>query len=190
MPNWSFNHLQIIGRQDEIDKCLNCVKTKESAFDFNTVIPEPENNPDWYTWRCEHWGTKWNAQPASGDTIVAETIPGGVAMWFDTAWSPPVPVLLELSKQFPELEFQIYFVIEGIGEGLGRFRNGETLYHDYAKLESIDSLLSNETRLYNVYRSLFGIPGREDLGLMKWEIIPPANSDRGTEAFEAANEAS
>jgi hypothetical protein len=169
MPNWSYNHLQIIGRQDEIDKCLNSVKTKESAFDFNTVIPEPENNPDWLTWRCEHWGTKWNAEPSSGDTIVAERIPTGAEMWFDTAWRPPLPVLLELSKKFPELEFRLYFVIEGIGEGLARFKNGETLCDDYAKVdwESVDSLLSHETPIYKVYRSLFAFPAYREWVLMK-----------------------
>src|SRR5215472_7061150 len=30
MPNWSYNHLQIIGKQDEIDKCLNYIKTARS----------------------------------------------------------------------------------------------------------------------------------------------------------------
>jgi Ferredoxin-like domain in Api92-like protein len=127
------------------DKCLNSVKTKESAFDFNTVIPEPENNPDWFTWRFERWGTKWNARPSSGDTIVAEKIPIGAEMWFDTAWGPPLPVVLELSKKFPELEFQLYFVIEDNGEGSARFKNGETLCNDYADFESVDSLLSHET---------------------------------------------
>jgi hypothetical protein len=133
MPNWTDNHLTIIGVQDEIDKCLNSVKTKESAFDFNAVIPSPENVTDWYTWNIEHWGTKWNAQPSSGDTIVAERIPTGAEVWFDTAWSPPMPVLLELSKKFPELEFQLYYFQEGMGQGLARFKNGEKLYYNYVE---------------------------------------------------------
>jgi hypothetical protein len=113
MSNRCFNHLQIIGRKDEIDKCLNSVKTKESAFDFNAVIPRPENISDLRRWNIEHWGTHWNAEPSSGDTIVAERIPTGAEMWFDTVWDPPLRVLHELSKKFPELEFQLYFVIEG-----------------------------------------------------------------------------
>jgi hypothetical protein len=192
MPNWSFNHLQIIGKQDEIDKCLNSVKTKESAFDFDAVIPRPENISDWYTWNIEHWGTKWNAQPSSGDTIVAERIPTGAEIWFDTPWTPPVPVLLELSKKFPELEFQLYFTEEWMGEGLAQFKNGETLLYGHAKSVDLlsESLLGRETPLQQAYRSLFAIPGRGESGLMKWEIIPPANSDRGTKALEVANESS
>jgi hypothetical protein len=187
MPNWSYNHLQIIGRKDQVDKCLNSVKTKESAFDFNTVIPEPESIPDGLTWRWEHWGTKWNAGPSSGEAIVAETIPGGAEMWYETAWRPGLPVLFELSKKFPELEFQLYFVIEGIGEGLARFKNGETLCYDYAEVDwkSVDSLLSHETPLYKVYRSLFADPARREWVLMKWGICP-INPDGATDDLAAA----
>src|SRR5262245_34090949 len=108
MPNWSYNHLQIVGSEDEIDKFLNFVKTKESAFDFDTIIPEAANNPDGEMWRWEHWGTNKIAFPSlpGRDTIDTEAISTGVEMWFETAWRPPLPVLLELSKKFPALEFQ------------------------------------------------------------------------------------
>jgi hypothetical protein len=142
MPNWCINRLQIIGRRDEIDQCLESIKGEDSAFDFKTVIPGPEKyarlgnrayhgfNSEGYWWCCEHWGTKWNAQPRSGDTMVAERIPTGTEICFDTAWSPPTPVLLKLSKKFPELEFRLYFVVEMVGQGLARFKNGETLFFE------------------------------------------------------------
>lgn len=192
MPNRCYNHLQIIGRKDEIDKCLNSVKTKESAFDFNAVIPVPENISDWYTWKIEHWGTKWNAQPSSGDIIVVERIPIGAEIWFDTAWDPPVPVLLELSKKFPELEFQLYFTEEWMREGLAQFKNGETLLYGCANNVDLlsESLLGRQTPLQQAYRSLFAIPDRGESGLMKSAIIFPANSDRGTTSLEVANESS
>jgi hypothetical protein len=191
MPNWSYNHLQIIGRKDEVDKCLDSVKTKEGAFDFNTVIPEPENNPDRLTWRWEHWGTDRNAFPSLGDTIVAERIPTGVEMWYETAWRPGLPVLLELSTKFPELEFQLYFVIEGNEEGLARFKNSETLCYDYESPheKSVEWLLSHETRLYKIYRSLFADPACREWVLMKLGICPP-DRDKETKALEAANESS
>jgi hypothetical protein len=93
------NQLQITGRDDQVAKCLKSIKTS------------------------------WNAQQGfyDHDTIVAEEIPTGAEMWFDTAGYPPWPVLLELSKKFPELEFHLCFVIEGIGKGLVRCKNGEEL---------------------------------------------------------------
>jgi Ferredoxin-like domain in Api92-like protein len=118
-------------------------------------------------------------------------IPTGVEIWLETAWRPPLPVLIELSKKFPELEFQLYFVIEGIGEGLARFKNGETLCYDYVEVDSrsVDWLLSHETPLYKVYRSLFADPARREWVLMRWGICP-INSDERKEGFEAASEAS
>jgi hypothetical protein len=193
MPNWSYNHLQIIGRKDEVDKCLNSVKTKESAFDFNTVIPEPESNPDWSTWRWEHWGTDRNAFPmlVDSDVIVAKPIPDGVQMSYETAWRPGSAVLVELSKKFPELEFQLYFIIEGNEEGLARFKNGEILYTDYEEVhsKSVDWLLRHETRLYKIYRSLFADPACREWVLMKLGICP-INPDGATEDLPAAVEAS
>jgi hypothetical protein len=139
MPTLCANRLQIIGRQDEIDKCLNSVKTKEGAFDFNTVIRRPDlkrvvprfGNRFYLQWYDGLWGTRSNALPSSDDTIVAERIPHGAEICFETAWAPPVPVLLELSKKFPKLEFRLYYEINGDGEGLVWYKNGHALASEW-----------------------------------------------------------
>ena len=41
MPNHVFNRLQIKGRKESIDQFLAQMKTKDSDFDFNTIIPMP-----------------------------------------------------------------------------------------------------------------------------------------------------
>jgi hypothetical protein len=133
------NRLQIIGRQDEIGKCLNSVKTKESALDFNTVIPRPDlkrvvprfENSAYLWWYCGLWGTKSNALPSSGDTIVIERIPRGAEISFKTAWAPPARVILELSNRFPKLEFRIYYEIKGDGDGLVWLKNGKALASEW-----------------------------------------------------------
>lgn len=44
---------------------------------------------DWYDWACANWGTKWNAcEPYWSDNVVH----------FDTAWSDPKPIFIQLSK--------------------------------------------------------------------------------------------
>ena len=70
---------------------------------------------DWYEWRgrrskngyCDgHWGTKWNAlccAPVNGATDTQALIA------FSTAWSPPRPVIVELSKTFPKLTFTLKY---------------------------------------------------------------------------------
>jgi hypothetical protein len=139
MPTLSANRLQIIGKQDEIEKCLNSVKTKESAFDFNTVIPRPDlkrvvprfDNPAYLRWYCGLWGAKSNALPSSGDTIVMERIPRGTEISFETAWALPVRVILELSKKFPKLEFRLYYEIKGDGDGLVWLKNGKALASEW-----------------------------------------------------------
>jgi hypothetical protein len=112
MPNWCKNSLQIIGRQNEIDQCLESLKVEKSAFDFNTVIPRPEKYAgrgnesgatiwnDWLTWCARNWGTKWNAHDPEVDSITGE-------LCFYTAHAPPTPVLLALSKKFPRLSFDL-----------------------------------------------------------------------------------
>ena len=71
---------------------------------------------DWYTWRNRHWNTKWNAcEPYWCDNVCH----------FDTAWSSPDPVFLELSKKLG-----IRFTVESEEESLEFcsitvFNNGE-----------------------------------------------------------------
>jgi hypothetical protein len=58
---------------------------------------------NWYDWSVAHWGTKWNACRAE---IVEECFEGGlVAIAFDTAWAPPLPVFYQMFALFPALSF-------------------------------------------------------------------------------------
>lgn len=55
--------------------------------------------PDWYEWSVNNWGTKWNAynhwQFEDVEDVVLEEID---QIGFQTAWSPPLPVIKELSR--------------------------------------------------------------------------------------------
>ena len=52
---------------------------------------------DWYEWSIQNWGTKWNACNTQINDMNEPNI------YFDTAWSPPLPVINELSKKYPEV---------------------------------------------------------------------------------------
>ena len=43
MPNWVMNRVEIEGKEERVQELLKFVKTEESVFDFNTIIPMPES---------------------------------------------------------------------------------------------------------------------------------------------------
>lgn len=57
----------------------------------------------WYEWSINNWGTKWNACDPTVTTQKHE-----VNFSFDTAWSYPEPIIVALSKKFPNAVFEIY----------------------------------------------------------------------------------
>lgn len=78
----------------------------------------------WYDWSRINWGTKWNAYSSVTDP---EGEADACRIKFDTAWSPPRPVLIELAKREPALTFDYVafdegwnFYATGTGHG-GRF---------------------------------------------------------------------
>ncbi|ROT45037.1 hypothetical protein [Pusillimonas sp. NJUB218] len=75
----------------------------------------------------EKWGSKWNA---CDSTHNAED---GTAR-FDTAWSCPEPLLIEVSKKFPDTTIEVMFADEDIGSNCGRFslKNGVIISSDIA----------------------------------------------------------
>jgi hypothetical protein len=76
---------------------------------------------DWYGWQTANWGTKWNAyEQVEHDANVIE---------FDTAWSTPYSLLVNLSKMFPQITFEVEYADEDFGYNVGRYvlLNGETI---------------------------------------------------------------
>lgn len=58
------------------------------------------------------WGAKWNAYDKIIDLEAGE-------LSFDTAWSCPLPVLIELSKRHPDEEITIRYADEDLGSNCG-----------------------------------------------------------------------
>ena len=78
-------------------------------------------------WARDKWGTKWNAcdQRHDAEAGTAE---------FNTAWSCPAPVLIELSKRFPDEEITVTYADEDIGSNCGTFtlKGGTVIKEDIA----------------------------------------------------------
>ena len=42
------------------------------------------SDSNWWDWRVQHWGTKWDV-----NEVVADTTESGLCIFFNSAWSPP-----------------------------------------------------------------------------------------------------
>lgn len=64
----------------------------------DSLSPRPAY--DWYSWRIQHWGTKWDVDACV--QVNADNV--GIA--FDSAWSPPQAAIRSLAARFPELQIE------------------------------------------------------------------------------------
>ena len=147
MPNWCSNYLQIETKTPkQFTKLIQGITNdSEQPFDFNRIIPTPEElrntsapnkeNPqemikkygysDWYDFRCARWGTKWNAR----DVELTLESPTSLSISFNTAWSPPLPIIEKIAKKYPFAEITLSYYEEGMGfAGEVSYYKGNLLY--------------------------------------------------------------
>jgi hypothetical protein len=70
-------------------------------------------NSGGYDWCISHWGTKWGFCESE-----LHEHKGHIGYTFDTAWSPPEPLIQKMSQMFPKLKFELHYECEG-GDGTG-----------------------------------------------------------------------
>ena len=117
MPNHITNVLVFKNTKARADFLRDYASKGEDAeefdcvFNLNIVFPmPPEFEDNWYAWRIENWGTKWNTY--GGSLVPADFrcpalgIRGNRrALLFQTAWAPPTPCLEEVSKKHKFVHF-------------------------------------------------------------------------------------
>jgi len=82
-----------------MNEVLALMSSEDALFDFNHLAPVPVFDSDpltWREWRIRNWGTDQNPLDISINSD---------AIAFDTAWEPPIPTMLNLSKAFAKLHF-------------------------------------------------------------------------------------
>lgn len=110
MPNHVTTGLTIASEdKDKLKELVKkTIKNNNTEFDFNGIIPSPDNKETgscnreheegvicWYDWNIENWGTKWNAYNFKLHKLENNK----VTVEFDTAWSEPVQIFEELENQ-------------------------------------------------------------------------------------------
>lgn len=129
MPNWATTMIEITGKKKDVSEFLERIKghNGKEVIDFEAIIPSPktkeeyikmglkplseddhiQSEPDrpWFNWWefCNrYWGTKWNASHSeyhgSLDGL-ADDQETQVYILFDTAWSPPGPILDKICNE-------------------------------------------------------------------------------------------
>ena len=138
MPNDTTNRLTLRGSNAEVARFTDENKGGEGeALSLEALLPTPpemlESNaikdgkmPEWYNWRVENWGTKWDAYDChEWLSVMPKDAPNWLHLnWsmgevrnvlgFYTAWSPPTPWLVAVSEKY-ELEFMLEYADEGGG---------------------------------------------------------------------------
>lgn len=134
MPNYIQNIIEVHGDSDELVKFINrhikdgyfdfntiIPEPKYKAETSKKYILQDEDDArdnflstqysedrdgwfNWYKWRMDHWGTKWNASHNDKicfDTtrIIEENITT-IQICFDTAWEPPIPIAKKLIQRY------------------------------------------------------------------------------------------
>lgn len=135
------NQIPLFLSNDEYDKRVkNSGKTEQQLIELglqyitNTV---KHNAPTWYDWCCEHWGTKWNAY--SDKKVDDDTIS------FETAWAPPLPIMVKLSELYPNTLIEHWWADEDVGHNVGH-----TIYQG-GKISSGGFEVDKSNEAYKIY---------------------------------------
>lgn len=100
---------------------------------------------DWYDWRINKWGTKWNAC----DAICQKEDANLIRFEFDTAWGAPLPVIEKLSQRFPAVKVHHLWADENIG-----YNTGEDFYANNQVEHNFHEDCSSEA--YRIYTCCWG----------------------------------
>ena len=133
MPNWCWNHLEVSGDEIQlrefVEKSVSIHEESDHCFSFEGTYPMPEDlnitcgtqtqeekeqamlnkakygYANWHDWRCEEWGTKWDACEEHIDHNDIDYF----AVSFQKAWSPPIAWINNIMQDFPDLCFTLEY---------------------------------------------------------------------------------
>lgn len=159
MPNWCQNHLTVTGATPEFHAWL------ADGFSFQRMNPVPPADPQQVSaadsWRdlntCDNaWGTKCDLDDNEQLQVARELLENGAA-FFDTAWDPPLRAIETLSRQFPEVSFQLDYC------ELGMFFAGTATFHEG---DCCDDSHQEKSAVMKIACDIFGYEDEEDCELV------------------------
>ena len=144
MPNWCTNELNLYGPKEDVESFMKKVVQEEGKIClFESTYPTPidlvDQKPfkkihelneeelvllskfgssDWYEWRVDNWGTKWECEDAY--LMFERDIEGKeelkeIAYRFDTAWGPAINWQKKITADYPNIIFHLWYEETGMG---------------------------------------------------------------------------
>ncbi len=92
-------------------------KHKEKDEELPTKLLAQYGAGDWYDWCVKNWGVKWNSYDNNINTDYGKASGGrgSIQINFQTAWTIPEGIFLELMELYPELVFEVECLEESGG---------------------------------------------------------------------------
>ena len=163
MPNWCDNHISITGPNSVMDKLEKVIQTEEGLLQFMLPMPKeladttspfpkdatPEEKAqriknldkygfdNWYDWRNENWGTKWDVNEYYGfDRQYINDDESQISVGFSSAWGPPLQAFQEFIDKHPVILEARYY--EPGCDFMGIWDNGDDTCYECSKYGSDD----------------------------------------------------
>jgi len=150
MPNWCLNNVTI-NHDDpaKLNELLDAYKRGELMEHF-LPTPKDENgelDKDWYDWRCDNWGTKWDV---GGETeFVDRRDHNTVVLSFDSAWAPPI-MFYEFMKRKHGFDIRASYFEPGMAF-CGEWIDGMDNYYDDGDWHDFPDHLIEEYNMYEFF---------------------------------------
>jgi hypothetical protein len=150
MPNWCNNSITIQGPTETIKQLWEDAHWTETVKDeddkdvsverfglLQAMVPmpkelegttSPSDGPNWYDWRVNNWGTKWDID---SEGLEFTDNGDGTAMidgWFESAWAPPTGAYDAFLNDMDNCDIEAWYHEPGM-DFAGKYSNGsdETL---------------------------------------------------------------
>lgn len=152
MPNWCNNTITLTGPKEKIsaiyakavedNALLQQLKPMPEALE-DTTSPAPKEGKvqplvdgfdNWYDWRVQNWGTKWDVDV---DNLELSEDGTTITGWFDSAWAPPIHAYEYFLTDNEDCSIKSYYYEGGMDFG--------GLWEDFADAEvTISDFTSDE----------------------------------------------
>ena len=132
MPNWCNNTIEIKGPKDKIKKLYEVAKEDNALLQQlypmpealeGTTSPAPlegkvqplvDGHDNWYDWRVDNWGTKWDVD---ADQLELSEDGTTISGWFDSAWAPPIHAYEHFLEQNEDCSIKSHYYEGGMDFG-------------------------------------------------------------------------
>lgn len=160
MPNWCNNTLSIQGPTDTLKPLweeanregsglLNAMKPMPAELEGTTSPAPKEGTPqplvdgfnNWYDWRVQNWGTKWDVDTEGLEFKDNGDGTASIVGWFDSAWAPPIEAYNTFLDDMDNCTLESFYE-EGGMDFAGHYDNGSDDYiegiSDMARKKIVD----------------------------------------------------